>query len=41
MLLHGYREILAVNEGTKEDRASWTEFLRGLKQRITSPDRWA
>jgi len=29
----GYREILAVNEGTKEDSASWTEFLRGLKQR--------
>jgi transposase-like protein len=29
----GYREILAVSEGTKEDSASWTEFLRGLKQR--------
>ena len=29
----GYREILAVSEGTKEDFASWTEFLRGLKQR--------
>jgi len=27
----GYREILAVNESTKEDSASWTEFLRGLK----------
>ena len=24
----GYREILAVNEGTKEDSASWTEFVR-------------
>ena len=29
----GYREILAVSEGAKEDSASWTEFLRGLKQR--------
>ena len=29
----GYRQILAVSEGAKEDRASWTEFLRGLKER--------
>ena len=29
----GYREILAVNEGAKEDQASWTSFLRELKQR--------
>lgn len=29
----GYREILAVSEGAKEDAASWTNFLRELKQR--------
>ncbi len=29
----GYREILAVSEGAKEDKASWTEFLRELKER--------
>jgi putative transposase len=29
----GYRQILAVSEGVKEDKASWTEFLRGLKER--------
>jgi len=29
----GYREILAVSEGTKEDKSSWTEFLRSLKER--------
>ena len=29
----GYREILAVSEGAKEDKASWTNFLRDLKQR--------
>jgi len=29
----GYREILAVSEGAKEDTASWTAFLRGLKDR--------
>jgi transposase-like protein len=29
----GYREILAVSEGAKEDKASWTNFLRELKQR--------
>ena len=29
----GYREVLAVSEGAKEDRASWTNFLREMKQR--------
>jgi transposase-like protein len=29
----GYREILAVSEGAKEDTASWTTFLRELKER--------
>jgi len=29
----GYREILAVSEGAKEDTASWTTFLRELKDR--------
>lgn len=29
----GYREILGVAEGTKEDRESWTGFLRHLKER--------
>jgi transposase-like protein len=29
----GYREILGVSEGAKEDAASWTNFLRELKQR--------
>ena len=29
----GYREILAVSEGAKEDTASWTCFLREMKQR--------
>ena len=29
----GYREILAVSEGAKEDKASWTNFLREMKQR--------
>jgi transposase-like protein len=30
---NGYREILAVGEGAKEDKASWTQFLRELKER--------
>lgn len=30
---NGYREILGVSEGAKEDRASWTAFLRELKER--------
>jgi len=29
----GYREILAVSEGAKEDTTSWTTFLRALKDR--------
>ena len=29
----GYREILAVCEGTKEDKESWRYFLRHLKER--------
>src|ERR1700723_3865829 len=29
----GYRQILAVSEGAKEDKASWTGFLRELKER--------
>jgi transposase-like protein len=28
-----YREILAVSEGAKEDKASWTQFLRDLMER--------
>jgi len=28
----GYREVLAVSEGAKEDKASWTNFLREMKQ---------
>jgi transposase-like protein len=29
----GYREVLAVAEGSKEDKESWTQFLRSLKER--------
>ena len=29
----GYREILGVVEGVKEDTESWRNFLRHLKQR--------
>ena len=29
----GYREVLGVMEGAKEDKASWLAFLRHLKQR--------
>jgi len=29
----GFREVLAVAEGSKEDKASWTAFLRHLKER--------
>lgn len=29
----GFRHVLGVSEGTKEDSASWTAFLRELKQR--------
>jgi len=30
---HGYREILGICEGIKEDQESWRNFLRHLKQR--------
>jgi transposase-like protein len=30
---NGYRQILGVKEGAKEDRESWTAFLRYLKER--------
>ena len=30
---HGYREILGVCEGAKEDKAGWMKFLRHLKSR--------
>ncbi len=34
----GYREILGVAEGIKEDKASWQSFLRYLKERgLSSP----
>lgn len=29
----GYREVLAAAEGSKEDKTSWTAFLRHLKER--------
>jgi putative transposase len=29
----GFREVLAAAEGSKEDKASWTAFLRHLKER--------
>lgn len=29
----GYREVLGVSEGTKEDAESWRSFLRSLKER--------
>ena len=29
----GYRQILAISEGAKEDKTSWTAFLRELKER--------
>jgi len=29
----GYREIIGVTEGEKEDKAGWQGFLRGLKER--------
>ncbi len=29
----GFREVLAVVEGSKEDKASWTAFLRHLNER--------
>ena len=29
----GYREILGIQEGAKEDRAGWSNFLKHLKAR--------
>lgn len=29
----GYREVLGITEGTKEDHASWQSFMRDLKRR--------
>lgn len=29
----GYREILGVAEGSREDKESWSSFLRYLKER--------
>ena len=29
----GYRDVLGVAEGAKEDKASWQSFLRHLKER--------
>jgi putative transposase len=29
----GYREILGICEGAKEDKAGWSEFLKHLKER--------
>jgi len=35
----GYREVLGASEGMKEDKASWSEFLKGLKERGLSGTR--
>jgi len=35
----GYREVLGIAEGEKEDKASWLQFLRHLKQRGLSGTR--
>lgn len=29
----GYREVIGASEGMKEDKASWHEFLKSLKER--------
>ena len=29
----GYREVLGVMEGAKEDKAGWSGFLKNLKRR--------
>jgi transposase-like protein len=29
----GYREILGICEGAKEDKSGWSEFLKHLKDR--------
>jgi transposase-like protein len=31
----GYRRILGVAEGHKEDKSGWSGFLRHLKERMT------
>ena len=31
----GYREVLGIAEGAKEDKASWLSFLRRLKERLS------
>jgi transposase-like protein len=28
----GYRQVLTVSEGAKDDKASWTAFLRKMKE---------
>jgi transposase-like protein len=35
----GYREVLGASEGMKEDKTSWSEFLKGLKERGLSGTR--
>jgi transposase-like protein len=30
---HGYRQVLGIREGAKEDKQSWTGFMRYLKER--------
>ncbi len=35
-----YRGILRVAEGTKEDKASWRNFLRDIKERSLSRPRF-
>ncbi len=35
----GYREVLGIAEGAKEDKASWLQFVRQLKQRGLSGTR--
>jgi transposase-like protein len=34
--MHGYRQVLGVKEGVKEDKGSWSAFLRHLKSRELS-----
>jgi transposase-like protein len=36
----GYREVLGVAEGLKEDHASWLGFLRHLKARGLAEVQW-
>src|SRR5262249_20722270 len=35
----GYRQILGICEGAKEDKAGWSGFLKHLKERRVSPSR--